>query len=40
MRNSSNIALIFVLMLGASVTLTGCEDEEYVDEAYYQEEDG
>lgn len=40
MRNSSNIALIFVLMLGASVTLTGCADEEYVDEAYYQEEDG
>ena len=39
-RNSSNIALIFVLMLVASVTLTGCADEEYVDEAYYQEEDG
>ena len=39
-RNSSNIALIFVLMLGASVVLTGCADEEYVDEAYYQEEDG
>ena len=31
------VSLVFALMLGASVFLTACNDEEYVDEPIYDE---
>lgn len=35
-RSRGRIALLSALMLGASVFLTGCEEEEYWDEAWYE----
>ena len=37
-RGRGNIALVLALMLGASVFLTGCEEDEYWDEAWYEED--
>ena len=39
-RTIRHIALIFALVLMASFALTGCEDEAYVEDTYYQEADG
>ena len=37
-RSRGRIALLSALMLGASVFLTGCEEDEYWDEAWYEED--